>query len=261
MIFTDSTYNDKEIKYWSVDVLDKTGLVKTVYTENSETAWKYGNEPWKENYEKLSSLLGIKINDICTTDQTHTNNVRVMSKENSGEGILESTREKNYDGIITDRKELLLCSFEADCVPVYFLDPVKKAIAMVHSGWRGTALAICKKTVGKFSTQFNSKSEDLIAVIGPCACKNCYEVGSELIEEFKAEFENEISKIFLPKPLDDKKYLLDLNKAIEITLLKAGVKEENIYTVNRCTIEDEKLCSYRRTGLKKTHMLTAIMLK
>lgn len=259
MIHTNSVFEKKQTEIFSIDVLEKTNLVKAFYTNNSISAWKYGNEPWKNSYELLARQFNISSADICTTYQTHTNVIRVMKKENGGEGVLIPTAIQDYDGIITNEKNLLLCSFEADCVPVYFLDPVNKAIGLSHSGWKGTEKEISKETVYAMNREYGSKPEDLIAVIGPCACEKCYEVGSDLIEKFLPSFSKNIEDIFIPK--SSEKFNLDLKKAIEITLRNCGLSAEKIYSVDRCTIESSDLCSFRRTKSTTDHMLTAIMLK
>lgn len=258
MIYTESIFEKKDVEIYRINELEKTKLVSAFYTTNYISAWKYGNLPWKNSYELLSKQLGVTVTDMCTTYQTHTDIVRVMRKENGGEGITVPTHIQDYDGIITNEKNLLLCSFEADCVPVYFLDPVKKAIGLSHSGWKGTCKEISKKTVDAMAEQYGTKAEDLIVVIGPCACENCYEVGYDLIEQFSVHFKDNINDIFVQK--NSEKYNLDLKKAIEITLLKTGVKSSNIFSVNRCTIESDFLCSFRRTKSTTDHMLTAIML-
>lgn len=257
MNYTDSKFHNLSVNYFSIDALEKTGLVKAFYTTSSISAWKYGNGNWAENYARLGALDEIGTSDMCTTYQTHTSVVRVMKEENIGEGILRPTAIKDYDGIITDRKRLLLCSFEADCVPVYFLDPENKAIGLSHSGWKGTAKLISKETVKAMIQEFNTKPENLIVVIGPCACEKCYEVGPELIDEFCNNFD--IDKIFIPR--NNGKFSLDMKAAIEFTLIECGVKKTNIFSVDKCTIESENLCSFRRTKSATDHMLTAIMLK
>lgn len=258
MNISSSTYHDEEIKYYSIDCFDALP-VKAFYTSIQNSKWKYGNEGSTENFEKLSSLLKIPVTQMCTTNQTHTAVVRSMSKGNGGEGILKPTEGGEYDGIVTSEKNLLLCSFEADCVPVYFYDKLNKVAAISHSGWKGTASEISKVTVEKMKNEFSSQPENIIAVIGPCACNTCYEVGPELLVHFDHAFHNELSEIFVPK--DDEKYILNLTRAIEITLLRNGISEKNIFTVDKCTIESDDLCSYRRTKSKTDHMLTAIMME
>ena len=74
--------------------------------------------------------------------------VKVVSRKNGGDGILRRLDESQpYNGLITNEKNLLLCTVEADCVPVYFYDPVKEVIAMVHSGWKGTVKRISEVTI------------------------------------------------------------------------------------------------------------------
>lgn len=256
MNYSASTLKQFAVNYYSIEELEKTGLVKAFYTTNKISSWKYGNGNWQQNYELLGSIPEISTSKMCTTFQTHTSVVRVMKEENEGEGISKPTAVKDYDGIITNRKNFLLCSFEADCVPVYFVDPVKKAIGLSHSGWKGTALLISKNTVEAMTKEFNTNPSDLIVAIGPCACEKCYEVGAELKKSFEKNFD--IDKIFLPN--QNGKFNLDMKAAIEQTLIKTGVLQENIYSVNRCTIEASDLCSFRRTKSTVDHMLTAIML-
>lgn len=258
MQFTKSNLHDEKIQFYTIDAFDCIGGVTGLYTTNKTADWKYGNGNWAENYKTLGSIYGISTSDMCTTYQTHTNVVRIMNRDNAGEGILIPTAVQDYDGIITDEKKFLLCSFEADCVPVYFYDPVNQAIGLSHSGWKGTAKEISKETVLAMKNSFGTDPADVLCVIGPCACADCYEVGPELIQQFEPGFKNHIKEIFVPKNAE--KYNLNLTAAIEITLKKAGVKQENIFSVNKCTIESENLCSFRRTKSKTEHMLTALML-
>ena len=254
----DIIFHECVIPYFSIVNTPFSESIKMIFTTNVKDDWKFGNGAWQKNYSELSSILKILPEDCCTTFQTHTNNVRIVKNENRGEGIIQPTLIKDYDGIITNEKNLLLCSFEADCVPVYFYDKSKKAIAMVHSGWRGTCDLISKNAVSKMVSQFDCNPKDIMVVIGPCACKNCYEVGEELIEKFSFNFKDEINKIFTP--CKENKFTLDLPLAIQITLEKTGILLKNIYSVNKCTIESLDLCSFRRTKSTTSHMLTAIMI-
>lgn len=266
MKYTDITFHSGTdfdtdfIEYYSINELEKKGNVKAIFTSAKNSAWKFGTDGAAENFKKLSRTLGISQERFCTTFQTHTSNVLVMQKENSGEGVVRQTSSKDYDGIVTNENQLLLCSFEADCVPVYFFDPEKKVIAMVHSGWRGTAKEIVRNAVCVMQEKFNSLPHDIIAVTGPCACKNCYEVGSDLIKEFVVNFKNDIDRFFIPCRQQKDKYNLDLISAIEVSLLRCGLLSKNIFSVNKCTIESENLCSFRRTKSKVSHILTAIMI-
>ena len=253
------------IKYFPIPDLDKTGCVKTLFTSSCDTAWNFEDELTRENYDAIGQQLGISLEDMVKSKQTHTNIVKVVTRKNGGDGILRPIDEANaYDGLITNEKNLLLCTVEADCVPVYFYDPVKEVIAMVHSGWKGTVKKISEVAIKKMSDIFGCDPQNLFAAIGPHICKDCYEVGQDVFEEFRQSFDaQELGKIFTRK--NQEKYLLNLEQAVKITLEKNGVLEKNIFSTGVCTlhsqIEGYSFCSYRRTKSKTERMLTAIMMR
>lgn len=90
--------------------------------------------------------------------------------------------------MITNVPGLTLATFYADCVPLYFVDPVKRAIGLSHSGWRGTVGKIGKKTVERMEETYGSNPADIRAVIGPSICQDCYEVSVDVIDEFRQAF-------------------------------------------------------------------------
>ena len=143
------------IKYFSIPELEKTGRVKTLFTSSCDTAWNYEDDLAREKYLALGQQLGISLEDMVKSKQRHTDIVKVVTRQNSGDGILRPLDENQpYDGLITNEKNLLLCTVEADCVPVYFYDPVKEVIAMVHSGWKGTFKKISEVTIKKMQSEF-----------------------------------------------------------------------------------------------------------
>ena len=253
------------IKFFSISDLDKTGGVKTLFTSSCDTAWNFEDDLARENFLSLGQQLDISLEDMVKSKQTHTNIVKVVTRENAGDGILRPIDEANaYDGLITNEKNLLLCTVEADCVPVYFYDPEKEVIAMVHSGWKGTVKKISEVAIKKMRDTFSCDTQNLLVAIGPHICKDCYEVGQDVFEEFRQSFDSqELDKIFTRK--NQEKYLLNLEQAVKITLVKNGVPEKNIFSTGVCTlhsqIEGYSFCSYRRTKSKTERMLTAIMMR
>ena len=253
------------VKYFSIPDFDKQGGVKTLYTSACDTAWSFEEEKSRENFQALGGQLGISLEDMVKSKQTHTDIVKIVTRENGGGGILRPLDENQpYDGLITNEKNLLLCTVEADCVPVYFYDPVKEVIAMVHSGWKGTVKKISEVTIQKMKSEFGCEPADMLVAIGPHICRDCYEVGAELLEEFSQSFDKqELEKIFRLK--NQEKYLLNLEEAVKLTLLQNGVAAENIFSAGVCTlhsqVEGYSFCSYRRTKSKTERMLTAIMMK
>ena len=253
------------MKFFSIPELEKTGKVTTLFTSASDTAWNYEDEKARDNYVDLGHQLGIALDDMVKSKQTHTDIVKVVSRQNGGDGILRPIDESQpYDGLITNEKNLLLCTVEADCVPVYFYDPVKEVIAMVHSGWKGTVKKISEITIKKMQKEFGCVSENMRVAIGPHICKDCYEVGEDVFEEFRHSFNSqELQKIFIPK--NSGKYLLNLEEAVRMTLEENGVPATNIFSAGVCTLHSQldgfNFCSYRRTKSKTERMLTAIMMK
>ncbi len=176
-------------RLFSIPEMDKTGVVQTFYTTSCDIAWNFEDDLARENFLALGQQLDISLEDMVKSKQTHTNIVKVVTRENGGDGILRPIDVSlSYDGLITNEKNLLLCTVEADCVPVYFYDPVKEVIAMVHSGWKGTVKKISEVAIKKMRDSFGCDSQNLLAATGPHICKDCYEVGQDVYEEFKQSF-------------------------------------------------------------------------
>lgn len=252
------------MEYITIDSFENTGIVKTICTKKSslasEGSWKYGEQGAPENYEQLGKLFDITPTDIVRAKQIHSADVRVVTKEeNGGDGILRPAAE--YDGLITNEKHLLLCTLEADCVPVFLLDPVRKVIGMVHSGWKGTAQKISVNAVNRMKEHFGSRPSDIIAAMGPCICENCYEVSDDLLDPFSGQFsKKEMKQFFRQSPVREDKYFLDLAEAIRLSLMKEGVKDAHIQKPPFCTFHDGIFPSYRKEKDMAGRMLTGIML-
>lgn len=251
-------------RFFSIPQMDQRGDAKTLYTSSCDTAWNYEDDLARENFLALGQQLGISLEDMVKSKQTHTDIVKIVTRKNGGDGILRPIDEaKAYDGLITNEKNLLLCTVEADCVPVYFYDPVKEVIAMVHSGWKGTVKRISEVTIKKMESSFGCRPQDLLVAIGPHICKDCYEVGEDVFEEFSQSFESrDLQKIFVPK--NQRKYLLNLEEAVRLTLERNGIPGANIFSAGVCTLHSQlegfNFCSYRRTKSKTERMLTSIMM-
>ncbi len=200
-----------------------------------------------ENFRRMAKTLKVNMSDMIMTHQTHTVNVAVADSIKKGTGI---TREYDYsdiDGFVTDEENMVLVTSYADCVPVFFADPVKKVIASSHSGWRGTVGNISKNTVELMKKTYSSNPKDILAFIGPSICKNCYEVGKDVAEEFEKAYTGEECETVLT-PKTDGKYLLDLHAANRFNLINSGLLPENIFVTDICTsCNSDVLFSHRKT--------------
>ena len=261
------------VAYLSFPALEETGLVKHGFSTRlggvSEGVWSSMNLSFtrgdnpdhvQENYSRIAAALDVKKENMVLTYQTHTTNIRLVTEADAGKGVIRERDYKDVDGLITNIPGLVLVTFFADCVPLYFLDPVKKAIGLSHSGWRGTVHGIGKKTAEEMNLAFGSRPEDLIACIGPSICQDCFEVGEEVAEEFQAAFHPKWHKQLLRPNGKPGKYQLDLWRANEIILQEAGIKQ--IYTTNICTYcNRDLLYSHRRTGDKRGNLCAFLSLK
>lgn len=219
-------------------------------------------ESVEENYRRIASALEVDYEAFVCTDQTHTTNVRKVTTKDKGYGV---TRAKNYtdvDGLITNEPGLVLSTFYADCVPLYFVDPVNKAIGLSHSGWRGTVNRMGKATIEAMKKEYGTNPKDLLCAIGPSICQECYEVSGDVAEEFSKAFSGKEEEILKQKDnmkMCEPKYQLDLWRANVIILTEAGVPEENIAVTNICTCCNPKLLFSHRASQGKRGNLAAFM--
>ncbi|HZR27752.1 MAG TPA: peptidoglycan editing factor PgeF [Terriglobales bacterium] len=184
------------------------------------------------------------------------------------------------DGMITNKRGLVLGIQTADCLPILLADPVNKAVGAFHAGWRGTLARIVEKGVGAMRMHFGSDPARLLAAIGPGIGGCCYNVGAEVQAEFESQFDyaNELfHSVFESNPVREKYPLLfmsarapghsdlgpqlhlDLVKANWMQLVGAGLKEKNISAAKLCTACNVKLLfSYRAEQGKTGRMMAAI---
>jgi len=257
----------EQVPYLSFPILEKTGLVKQGFSTKlgGVSQGKYATMNFTftrgdnrlhvmENYRRMGKALGVDTERMVLSYQTHTTNVKLVTKEDAGKGIVKERDYEDVDGLITNIPGITLVTFYADCVPLYFLDPIHQAIGLSHSGWRGTVKRMGEVTIKKMEEAFETKAEDVIACIGPSICKECYEVGSEVAQEFMKRFDKKHWGDILTEKKDGK-YMLDLWRANEIVLLEAGIKQENIQITDICThCNSDLLFSHRTTGNERGNL-------
>lgn len=220
----------------------------------------------QENFSRIGSVLGVNKEQFVLSHQTHTDNILVVTKEHAGYGLTKPLAYQNIDGLITKEKGLVLSTFYADCVPIYLVDPVEEVIGLCHSGWKGTVKEISAKTVAMMTEQFGCKPENMHGAVAPSICQDCYEVSEDVIEEIKNTFSVEAygkdyySELFYQK--ENGKYQLNLWRACELTLLKAGLKKEHIEVTDICTCcNPEYLFSHRASQGKRGNLGAFLMLR
>lgn len=201
-----------------------------------------------ESLRTVCEELDMNFDNLKIMHQTHTDNIKCLTHEDMDlEGV---------DGMMTNYKDIPIFTKSADCLLVVMYDPVKKVLANIHSGWRGTFQRILEKAVLKMVKNYESNPEDIVCALSPCIRKDNFEVGEEVGELCKDIFGymDNFDKILIDKPTTpqakEKKFLIDLS-LINTTLLKeSGIKEENIIDCGLCSYtEKDELYSYRREKL------------
>ncbi len=248
--------NLKEVNFVTHLFTTRAGGVSKGKFESLNLSFSRGDDraDVMENYRRAAGAMGGKLSDFVCTDQTHTTNVRIVTERDRGKGI---TRKRDYtdiDGLITNVPGIILTAFFADCVPIYIVDPVHKAIGLAHSGWRGTVSSMGQALISKMYYAYGTRPEDCLAAIGPSICGECYEVGEDVAGAFRQAFEQPVGesekeaadqKLILYKKRNGK-YQLDLWRANELVLLDAGVLQEHICLPDICTCcNPGKLFSHR----------------
>ncbi len=212
-----------------------------------------------ENYDRLCHAMGFTKEQVVLPDQVHDTVVRRATKADCGKGIIKPRDYDCVDAQITDEPGVSLAVFGADCVPVFFYDPVKKAIGTAHAGWRGTIGRIAEKTVQAMTDEFGSQPENIEAYIGVSICGECYTVGGEVAERFLKEFPEAMTQTNAQK--EDGTCQLDLWQVNRIILEQAGVKPEHIVIGGVCTkCHFDVLYSHRVMGNDRGSLAGFLML-
>ncbi len=254
-------------------LLEQTGIVEHCFTtriggvskgiyESLNLSFTRGDEDAavRENFRRLAGAMETDVSKFVFTDQTHTTNVRRVTAEDAGKGIVKERDYTDIDGLITNEPGLVLSTFYADCVPLYFVDPVHRAIGMSHSGWKGTVGKMGATTITAMKREFGTEAKDLVCAIGPSICQDCYEVSEDVADAFKEAFPGHADEILLDKK--NGKYQLDLWRTNEIVLTEAGVLKENIAVTNICTCcNPDLLFSHRASHGKRGNLGAFIYLR
>lgn len=212
-----------------------------------------------ENYDRLCKAMGFAKECVVLPDQVHDVVVRRATKNDCGKGIVKPRDYTCVDAQITNEPGVALAVFGADCVPVFFYDPVASAIGTAHAGWRGTIGRIGAKTVAAMEKAFGCKPEQIEVYIGISICGECYTVGGEVAERFRKEFPEAIKQTKEQKA--EGICQLDLWQVNKQILEEAGILPEHIVIGGICTkCHSDVLFSHRVAGNDRGNMAGFLML-
>jgi len=220
-----------------------------------------GNAKFPEKRREIADRLNIPYSEITTAEQVHKNSIAIVKENDRGREFPAT------DGLITDLPNVPLAVFVADCPPVFLFHPQRKIVGLLHAGWRSTVTNISSQAVKIISQDFGAKARNLLVVIGPHICKECYRVSwSPVVKAFTecfASWGREVLASIISEPpgtSQEKFWSIDLAKANSYQLQRAGVLPENIEIVPICTYENKNFFSYRRDKTSTGRMMAVIRL-
>lgn len=214
-----------------------------------------------QNYNRMAQALEVERSNMTSVWQAHTSRIKVVGFSDVGKGITRPKDCAEIDGMVTNTKGVTLVTLHADCLPLYFLDPVNRAIGLTHSGWRGTQQAIGIRTLESMEKAFGSRREDLLVCIGPGIGGKAFEVGPEVVEAFVELLGDERAyQVILPLPMG--KAMIDLTGINKMLLLEAGIRSDHLYSADLCTFSRADLFfSHRRDGSNRGSMAAFLQLQ
>lgn len=201
-----------------------------------------------ESYKTFCNSINCNHINLVKTNQEHTDCIKIVNeKENLSDPDFNLEKYNATDGLITNKKDLILSTTNADCILLLFFDPVKKVIANTHSGWKGTLQRISVKTVKKMKEEYGCNPSDIICCICPSIRKCHFEVEKQVKDMFEKEFKDlENLNCIIEEKVKDKKWNIDTVLINQILLEKEGLKKENIIDSKLCSVCNSNLIhSYR----------------
>ncbi len=253
-----------DLCYYKLDSFEESGIAKKAFTtkHGGVSGGVYSSmnlrinsdddfENVKKNYQIIADAMGIDSKRFVLSRQVHKTDIIDVCEEHIGNGLWKENTFQSADALVTNVKNIPLVTFYADCVSVFLLDRKKQVLALVHSGWRGTADRISTLTIEHMKSKYGSCAEDIIVGIGPSVRQCCFEVGEE------------VAKCFDEKFIDRSKAKphVDLQGTIIRDLESVGIKRENITDSKMCTVcRNDEFYSHRVMGDKRGTMTAIAML-
>lgn len=215
----------------------------------------------RENYHRFCAAIGVDETRLVMTHQVHEDGIRVATAADVLPDLLDPI-DYRVDGLVTNTPVLALTIYYADCIPVLLYDPVGKAIAAVHSGWRGTSLGIAPKAVAKMTALYGTRPEDVLAAIGPGIGPCCFETHDDVPTALEDRLGPAVRPFCHPLEQAAGKFTVDLKGIIAWELRQAGLAEEHIDTLPLCTAcHPELYWSHRKMGDQRGNHAAMIALE
>lgn len=203
------------------------------------------------NRQLLAEEIGVPLDRWVMGEQVHGIQVKRVEEGDLGKGTLShESAVAGVDGLITNQKNILLTAFYADCVPLYFHDPLSGWIGIAHAGWKGTVNGMAKAMIDQLLAE-GASCQHLQMTIGPCISAEYYEVDERVISHIPPSLRKAVLR-----PTGKRNSLLDLRELNRQLAVQAGLEESNVHITAKCTYEEERLLySHRRDQGETGRML------
>lgn len=217
-----------------------------------------------KDYKDLCNEINANYINLVKPNQAHTKNVtKVEYKINIDKPDFNLEQYNSTDGTVTNKKNILLATTNADCILLLFFDPINKVIANVHSGWRGTLQRISVEAIHKMQKEYSCKPENIICCICPSIRKCHFEVEQDVEKLFEEEFKEELKENNKNEEIIERKneikWTIDTVKLNKIILQKEGLKSENILDCGICSVCNSDLIHSFRCEKQGYGLETAII--
>ncbi|MFA7406943.1 MAG: peptidoglycan editing factor PgeF [Anaerolineaceae bacterium] len=214
-------------------ILTRRGGISQPPFDSLNTGGTVGDDPQavSSNLVKIFTAFGRDLSSRFDVWQVHGDQVVCADSPRN-----LAAPYQRADGILTENTNITLFMRFADCVPILLVDPLARAIGIVHAGWQGTYRRVAQRAVEKMSACYGSRPESLWAGVGPSICQSCYEVGPDVLRLFQANFGADGQRFFQQ---EDGQLHLDLWKANQEILFQAGVQQVEVSRIcTACHAED-----------------------
>jgi len=259
------------IPYLAADGMETAGGVAHGFSTRhggvSEGMWaslnlgtSRGDDPdhVRENFRRFRGAIGAHGDLVVKSNQVHTDIVRVVTSADWKTDLCQKV-EYEADGLITATPGVALMVVTADCVPVLLYDPVRRVVAAVHSGWRGTAQGIVTRAVERMEDVYGCRPADILAAIGPCVGPDCFETHEDVPNAMMATLGTTALQHIQIK--ENGKFAVDLKGLNSLRLEQAGLTAEHIAVCRDCTASrTDKYWSHRKMGNNRGAMAAVIQL-
>ena len=256
---------NNNVRYLTFSSFLKFDLAHAVFTRNSgfskdhlrslNVGGSVGDslENVRANRIRCFQAIGREIDSVFDSWLVHGTDVLVADRPRPD----RLNNPPKADIIMTNNPDVTLFMRFGDCTPILFYDPKHNAIAIAHGGWQGTIDGVARKTVEAMVANYNSKPDELFAVIGPAICVDHYQIGDDVATKAKIKFTEENVDLSLTLPLYNSIHHLDLKRSNEQILMNCGVK--NIEISQECTACNTKDWFSHRAENGKTGRFGAML--